>query len=60
MIFFSKKDDLDGSKNNCEEKKYCLRAPNDLDYLSTLVEMTRSFQYLMFRLFINLIEVTIS
>lgn len=49
-----------GQKNNCEEKEYCLLVPNDLDYLSTLVEMTRSFPLDVSLLFINLIEVAIS
>lgn len=49
-----------GQKNNREEKEYCLLVPNDLDYLSTLVEMTRSFPLDVSLLFINLIEVAIS
>lgn len=48
-----------GQKNNCEEKEYCLLVPSDLDYLSTLVEMTRSFPLDVSLLFINLIEVAI-
>lgn len=48
-----------GQKNNCEEKEYCLLVPNDLDYLSTLVEMTRSFPLDVSLLFLNLIEVAI-
>ena len=49
-----------GQKNNCEGKEYCLLVPNDLDHLSTLVEMTRSFHLDVLLLFINLIEVAIS
>lgn len=49
-----------GQKNNCEGKEYCLLVPNDLDYLSTLVEMTRSFHLDVTLLLISLIEVAIS